>query len=157
MSDIEASLVLAGAFKDSTTRRDLWGEFGTHRAMVECLVGSISRIWLAGSFVSGEPDPADVDVTYLLDAAVHGAVSDENDVAYLGNLADREWCIRQGLRVDAYILSLPATQDFRDLGLTGAMATEDAEVFQQLGLYDEIWQRCRVGNGRRRGYVEVSL
>ncbi|MFD5111375.1 DUF6932 family protein [Streptomyces sp. NPDC058391] len=39
-----------------------------------------------------------------------------------------------------------------------AMAPGDDEVFQQLGLYDEIWQRCRTGSSAgRRGYVEVTL
>ncbi|MFP8963127.1 DUF6932 family protein [Streptomyces nanhaiensis] len=155
--EVEATLVLADEFEGTTTRRALWEELTFHRAQVECLAGSVSRIWLAGSFVSTKPDPSDIDVTYLLEAAVYGAISQQDDLADLANLEDREWCVRNGMRIDAYVLSLPATKDFRDLGLTGAMATEDAEVFQRLGLYDEIWQRCRVGDGRRRGYVEVSL
>ncbi|MFE7462678.1 DUF6932 family protein [Streptomyces sp. NPDC057499] len=158
LAEVEEALVRADAFKGSTTRPELWEQFATHRQMVECLVGSVGRLWIAGSFVSGKLDPSDVDVTYLLEASAYQAVAqDPDDVAYLYNLADREWCAKQGMRVDAYILSLPATEEFAALGLTGAMATEDAEVFQQLGLYDEIWQRCRMGNGRRRGYVEVTL
>ncbi|MFE3825984.1 hypothetical protein [Streptomyces sp. NPDC059092] len=61
------------------------------------------------------------------------------------------------MRIDAYLLSLPSTVDFQDLGTVGAMAAGDSEVFQMLGLYDEIWQRCRAGQGQRRGYVEVAL
>ena len=155
--EIEESLVLGDAFRDSTTRRALWQEFGVHRAAIECVVGTVSRVWLAGSFVSSKLNPSDIDVTYLLEADVYRAISDQDDIADLDNLQDREWCARRQMRIDAYVLSLPATQDFRNLGLTGAMATGDAEVFQQLGLYDEIWQRCREGNDRRRGYVEVSL
>ncbi|MEU3445759.1 hypothetical protein AB0H29_00745 [Streptomyces thermolilacinus] len=156
-TEVEESLVKAEAFSGSGTRTALWTELQQHFGMVQCLVGSVNRVWLAGSFVSSKPDPSDVDVTYLLDADVYRAVSAvADDVADLHNLADREWCFKHNIRVDAYILSLPATQDFNALGLTGAMATEDAEIFQQLGLYDEIWQRCRVGKGRR-GYVEVTL
>ncbi|MEV7830396.1 hypothetical protein AB0P12_07165 [Streptomyces subrutilus] len=155
--EVEASLVMADAFKASTVRRVLWEELNYHKTLVECLAGSINRIWLAGSFVSAKPDPSDIDVTYLLEASSYRAISEQGDLTDLANLEDREWCVRQGMRIDAYVLSLPATQDFRSLGLTGAMATEDAEVFQQLGLYDEIWQRHRAGGGRRRGYVEVSL
>lgn len=155
--EVEASLVRAEAFQTSTTRPGLWTELQLHRAQVECVVGSVRRIWLAGSFVSGKLDPSDVDLAYLLDADVYGAVTEPDDIADLDNLSDREWCVKHGMRIDAYILSLPATVDFKDLGLVGAMAPGDSEVFQMLGLYDEIWQRCRVGNGQRRGYVEVSL
>ncbi|MEV6735469.1 hypothetical protein AB0N14_00445 [Streptomyces sp. NPDC051104] len=98
-----------------------------------------------------------MDLAYLIDADVYGAVTEADDIADLANLSDREWCVKHGMRVDAYILSLPATVDFQDLGLVGAMAAGDSEVFQMLGLYDEIWQRCRAGANQRRGYVEVSL
>ncbi|MFE1344532.1 DUF6932 family protein [Streptomyces sp. NPDC058757] len=155
--EVEASLVLADRFGSSAVRGALWEELQAHRAMVELLAGRpASRVWLAGSFVSSKLDPSDIDVTYLLEAEAYGAISEQDDLADLANLEDREWCFRNQMRIDAYVLSLPATQDFRSLGVTGAMATGDAEVFQRLGLYDEIWQRCRVGNGRRRGYVEVS-
>ncbi len=154
--DVRDSLVLSEAFNKSATRPALWKELEVHRAMTECLTGSVSRMWLAGSFVSGKLHPSDVDVTYLLEADVYRAIPEGGDVEDLDNLMDREWCIRNGMRIDAYVLSLPATVDFRDLGVTGAMTPEDAEVFQLLGLYDEIWRRCREGNGRRRGYVEVS-
>ncbi|BAU85096.1 hypothetical protein SLA_4208 [Streptomyces laurentii] len=136
--EVEASLALADEFEGSAVRRALWGELSYHRTLVECLVGSVSRVWLAGSFVSSKLDPSDVDVTYLLEAAVYKALTEQDVLADLANLGDRDWCFRNEMRIDAYILSLPATQDFRSLGLTGAMDTGDAEVFQKLGLYDEI-------------------
>lgn len=151
--DIERSLVREAALR----RPELWEELVKHRAMVECVLGSVNRIWLAGSFVSDKPDPSDVDLAYLVDAEVYAAITQPEDLADLANLGDREWCVKQGMRVDACILSLPATVDFRDLGVTGAMAAGDGEIFQMLGLYDEIWQRCRTGGGLRRGYVEVAL
>ncbi|MFD3416763.1 DUF6932 family protein [Streptomyces decoyicus] len=154
--ELESSLVQAPAFQGSSTRSALWTELVAHRVMVECKFGSVSRIWLAGSFVSGKLDPSDIDVSYLVDARVHGAVTEQEDIADLGNLTDREWCVKHGMRIDASILRLPATTDFKSLGVTGAMAPGDTEVFQMLGLYDEIWQRCR-DEGHRRGYVEVWL
>lgn len=155
--EVEHTLVRGEPFRDSSTRLGLWTELQAHRTAVECLFGGVRRIWLAGSFVSGKLDPSDVDLAYLIDADVFGAITEPDDIADLANLADREWCVKHGMRVDAYILSLPATVDFKDLGLVGAMAAGDTEVFQLLGLYDEIWQRCRTGAGQRRGYVEVSL
>ncbi len=117
----------------------------------------MTRIWLAGSFVSGKLDPSDIDLAYLIDADAYRGVTEPDEIADLANLSDREWCVKHGMRIDAYLLSLPATVDFRDLGTVGAMAAGDSEVFQMLGLYDEIWQRCRAGHRQRRGYVEVAL
>nr|WP_125263136.1 hypothetical protein [Streptomyces alboflavus] len=154
--EVESVLVRAGTFQESRTRSELWDELQAHKAMVGCVVGSVGRIWLAGSFVSSKLDPEDVDLAYLLDAVDYEAVTAPSDVTDLANLGDREWCVRNGMRIDAYILKSPATKDFTDLGVTGAMAAGDGEAFQMLGLYDEIWQRCRTGNNQRRGYVEVS-
>jgi uncharacterized protein DUF6932 len=155
-TDAEAALVLDQRFQASTTRSPLWKELSMHRALVEATMGaSAERIWLAGSFVSTKLDPGDVDLAYLHDARSWGALERE-EIAYLDELQDSEWCLKHGMRIDAYVLRLPATVEFEDLGVVGAMAPGDAEVFQELGLYDEIWQRCRGGNGGRRGYVEVS-
>jgi hypothetical protein len=90
--------------------------------MVECAAGSVNRIWLAGSFVSSTLDPNDVDLAYLLDSDVYESIKAPEDLANVDNLGNREWCVKHGMRVDAYILSLPATSDFRDLGILGAMA-----------------------------------
>ncbi|MFD3517396.1 DUF6932 family protein [Streptomyces sp. NPDC058657] len=155
--EVERSLVRETSFQASSTRSGLWDELQAHKALVECLFGSAARIWLAGSFVSGKLDPNDIDLAYLIDADAYGSVAEPDDIADLANLSDREWCVKHSMRIDAYLLSLPATLDFRDLGTVGAMAAGDSEAFQMLGLYDEIWQRCRDGHGQRRGYVEVAL
>ncbi|MGW5071233.1 DUF6932 family protein [Streptomyces cyaneofuscatus] len=155
--EVESHLVRAQDFLQSGTRSDLWDELQFHRAQVECLFGEVRRIWLAGSFVSGKLDPSDVDLTYLVAADTFGAVTEAGDLADLANLMDREWCVKHEMRVDAYLLPLPATVAFEDLGVTGAMAPGDTQVFQSLGLYDEIWQRCRGSRQQRRGYVEVTL
>ncbi|MFX4293875.1 DUF6932 family protein [Streptomyces bohaiensis] len=156
LEEVEAALVQDPLLSGSDTRAAIWSEFEAHRALIDCYVGSINRMWLAGSFVSNKMNPADLDVAYLLDAAAYHAVVDPNEVRDLRNLGDREWCIKHGMRVDAYLLQLPETEDFRDLGISGAMKKGDREAFQQLGLYDEIWQRRR-SKGERRGYVEVTL
>ncbi|MGW8885232.1 DUF6932 family protein [Streptomyces sp. NPDC055749] len=162
-ADVETELVKDERFAGSTTRTEIFEEWKYHFTAVEAVLGAVSRMWLAGSFVSGKIDPSDVDVTYLIPHDVYDAHESDGDVAeYLDNLGTRDWCVGQGMRVDAYILRLPETARFRDLGVTGAMAPGDREVFYQLGLYDEIWQRCRatLGNTQtdsRRGYVEVLL
>ncbi|WP_129840629.1 hypothetical protein [Streptomyces sp. RFCAC02] len=155
--EAEGAFVRADIYRGSATRPGLWHELCTHRALIECVFGSVSRIWLAGSFVSGKHDPGDIDLTYLIAPEAYGAVTEPDDLADLANLGDREWCVKHGMRIDAYILRLPATKEFQDLGVLGAMAPQDSEVFEALGLYDEIWQRHRDSPSRRRGYVEVAL
>ncbi|WP_436788596.1 DUF6932 family protein [Yinghuangia sp. YIM S10712] len=157
--EVEAELVWGAAFASSRTRSALWEELGAHREIVGCLFGGVDRIWLAGSFVSAKLDPSDVDLAYLINPQAYDAIAaDPDSIDDLDNLGTREWCVKQGMRVDAYILRLPATSDFKALGVRGAMASGDDEVFRKLGLYDEIWQRCTVdGTEARRGYVEVSL
>ncbi|WP_164252064.1 hypothetical protein [Streptomyces sp. S4.7] len=158
-SEVEAELVRADRWSRSTTRAGLWDELSMHVELVRSVVGQVSRIWLAGSFVSGKLDPCDIDLAYLIaPEALDSIRTDEASIDYLDNLGRREWCVKQDMRVDAYMLRLPSTADFRALGIAGAMVPGDDEVFQQLGLYDEIWQRCRAGGGTgRRGYVEVTL
>ncbi|MFE9907000.1 DUF6932 family protein [Streptomyces clavifer] len=161
--EVEKDLVWNRRFAASTTRWEIFKEWTLHRAAVEAVLGSVSRMWLAGSFVSGKIDPSDVDVTYLVAHDVYDAHAADSDLAeYLDNLGTRDWCVGQHMRVDARILRLPETVRFQDLGVTGAMAPGDRDVFYQLGLFDEIWQRCRptMGDTRtdnRRGYVEVLL
>lgn len=150
-------------FVDSSTRSRLFTELRTHYAMVELATGAVGRLWLAGSFVSGKVDPEDIDVTYLVPPGAYArAMEDPDTVDDLDNLGTKDWCTRHAMRVDAYVLCLPETEDFRSLGVTGAMTPGDHKVFESLGVYDEVWQRCRAGqNGvpekARRGYVEVLL
>lgn len=157
--DVEAELVRAEAFSSSSTRPELWDELQVHLASVSSVLGGVERLWMAGSFVSSKINPGDVDLAYLIRPDLFDAIADDPEsIDHLDNLGTREWCVKQGLRVDAYMLRLPRTADFKALGVTGAMAPGDDEVFQKLGLYDEIWQRCEAdGSNARRGYVEVSL
>lgn len=161
--EVEDRLVSADRFGQSTSRQDLYSQLEVHRSLVELATGAIGRLWLAGSFVSAKADPGDIDVTYLIPPDAYDRVDADPDTAdQLDNLGTRDWCVLNDMWIDAYVLRLPETMTFRDLGVTGAMAKGDHEVFRRLGIYDEIWQRCREGTnnvpaGTRRGYVEVLL
>jgi hypothetical protein len=161
--EVESELVKAERFAASSTRRGLLQELQTHCSLVELAVGAIGRLWVAGSFVSRKLDPEDVDVTYLISPDAYAQADEDPDTADdLDNLGTKDWCVRHGMRMDAYVLRLPETADFHALGVRGAMAPSDHKVFEELGVYDEIWQRCRSGqngipSGARRGYVEVLL
>ncbi|WP_067964182.1 DUF6932 family protein [Nocardiopsis trehalosi] len=154
-------LVSAPGFTASATRAPIWAEWELHRAAVEAEAGEITRLWLGGSFVSGKLDPADVDVTYLLRAAAFDRLQ-RDELRSLDDLTDRTWCVERGMRVDAYLLRLPEDLSFGDLAPRRLTDATDRS-FRDLGLYDEIWQRCRPAaqasapRPSRRGYVEVLV
>lgn len=91
---------------ESTTRREIWEEWAEHRATIELLTGEITRMWVGGSFVSDKSDPGDVDVTYLVGAQAFDRL-DQETLSYLDDLTLRGYCVRHGMRVDAYLLRLP--------------------------------------------------
>lgn len=97
-AEVETELVKSERFTGSRTREELFEEWKIHYAAVEAVLGSVSRIWLAGSFASGKIDPCDVDVTYLIAHDVYDAqASDLDNADYLDNLATRDWCATQGM------------------------------------------------------------
>lgn len=63
-------------------------------------------MWVGGSFVSDKSDPGDVDVTYLVGAQAFDRL-DQETLSYLDDLTLRGYCVRHGMRVDAYLLRLP--------------------------------------------------
>jgi hypothetical protein len=145
----------------SSARREIWEEWTAHRTMVEALAGEITRMWVGGSFVSGKADPSDIDVTYLLGARAYDRL-DRDTLAYLDDLTERGWCLRQGMRIDSYLVRLPENMPVPQR-LPRLLSPRANESFRDLGLYDEVWQCIKPAaiNGspgeKRRGYVEVVL
>nr|WP_203834233.1 hypothetical protein [Actinoplanes humidus] len=145
----------------STAREEIWGEWDSHRSAVGALAGEITRMWVAGSFVSRKAEPSDVDVTYLLRAEAFDRL-DAETLAYLDDLTLRGWCVERGMRVDSYLVRLPENRPVSQM-VTSLFTHADAASFRDVGLYDEVWQRVKpiAANGDpgslRRGYVEVLL
>ena len=146
---------------DSDVRGEIWEEWTEHRAMVEALVGGISRMWVGGSFISNKPEPSDLDVTYLVSARYYDRL-DRETLTDLDDLTLRGWCIEQGMRVDGHLLRLPERLEVSQM--SPRLLTKGAsESFRDLGLYDELWQCIKPASAQstpgdlRRGYVEVLL
>nr|WP_157411435.1 hypothetical protein [Actinoplanes rectilineatus] len=146
---------------DSTTRREIWKEWDAHRTILGALTGEITRMWVGGSFVSEEPEPSDVDVTYLLPAEAFDRL-DAATVTDLDDLTLRGWCVARGMRVDSYLVRLPEHRPVSQM-ITSMMSQSDAASYRDIGLYDEVWQRVKptavteTPGLLRRGYVEVLL
>lgn len=149
------------ASAESAILREIWEEWCTHRIMVETQVGEISRMWVGGSFVSGKPDPSDVDVTCLV-SAQHYDTLDQETLVDLSDLTDAGWCADMGLRVDALILRLPEKLPVSQMA-PSLLDRETSESFRDLGLCDEVCQAIKplsvhsVPSELRRGYAEVLL
>ncbi|MFB8403836.1 DUF6932 family protein [Streptomyces sp. NPDC055912] len=158
LDDLHAELVVSTG---SATRLAIWEEWARHRAVVEAIAGDITRMWVGGSFVSSKPEPSDVDVTYLLRADAYDRL-DREALADLDDLTLRAWCVERGMRVDALLVRLPERMPVSEM-LPSLLSPASSKSFQDLGLYDEVWQSVRddAGNGSpaslRRGYVEVLL
>lgn len=158
LDEVCAQYVQDSVFSGSVTRGELWTEWENHRCSVEAAVGSLGRVWLGGSFVSGKLDPQDIDVVYLLPAQDYDRLEPE-DRGFLMDLCDKEWCHRTGMRIDAYGVRLPDEIPFWQLA--GGYSQKAGNSFRDIGIFDEIWQRTRCEDSDasplRRGYVEVLL
>jgi len=116
-------------------------------------------MWVGGSFVSSDVEPSDVDVTYLLRAEAFDRL-DAEMLSYLDDLTLRGWCVKRGMRVDAYLVRLPENRPVSQM-LPSMLTQADAASFRDIGLCDEVWQCIKptAANGTpgalRRGYVEV--
>ncbi|WP_125802734.1 hypothetical protein [Actinoplanes sp. ATCC 53533] len=158
LDDLYARLVRSTG---SIARQEIWREWDDHRTIVGALAGEITRMWVGGSFVSSKVEPSDVDVTYLLRAEAFDRL-DAETLADLDDLTLRGWCVKRGMRVDAYLVRLPENRPVSQM-ITSMLTQADAASFRDVGIYDEFWQRVKptAANGipgaLRRGYVEVLL
>ncbi|CAL9511421.1 DUF6932 family protein [Streptomyces sp. enrichment culture] len=149
------------ASTDSAVRREIWGEWTTHRTLVEAQAGQVARMWVGGSFVSTKPDPGDIDVTYLVEARIYDDL-DRETLVDLADLTDAAWCVEQEMRVDARLLRLPGRLPVSQM-VSGLLDEKNSTSFRDLGLCDEVCQAVKpplvhsVPGELRRGYVEVLL
>ncbi|MFD8785979.1 DUF6932 family protein [Kitasatospora sp. NPDC059599] len=154
-SEIQSRFVDHEDFRGNVLRRDLWNEWQNHLILMEAALGTMPRVWLAGSFVSATVEPADVDVFYGVPPTCWDRLSSD-DLEDLNNLWTAGWCRSHSMRVDAYGTRLVSEVHFDDL-TPGRMGDDNLRAIQSLGLYDEIWHRTRLGSSVRRGYLEVQL
>lgn len=116
----------------------------------------IRSVWISGSLLTDKEVPSDFDVTLLVDAQEHAAMSN--------GLLSRESLVRfasrLGASIDPYVLSWrPYTGDWRK-------SEQDTQMLTWRGYWDDWWLRRRgrtdgetenVEATPRRGYVEVMI
>lgn len=167
LAEVELEFVLSSWAAASSSRRDIWSEFGQALSQFRALADPmLLTCWLGGSFTTRKTDPDDIDVLLVLDAGQFDASSNTLQ-AKVRSFVGRDGPLprlrtKKGLRVDAHALfSRSVLMPWK--GLVQA----DADYFQARGMWDDWWLRHRtVPKGApptpaccasSRGYVEVLL
>jgi hypothetical protein len=173
LGEVKAAFVDAPALKDSTTRTacwdglqtylELWGRLETKieaaldgRRLIKCL-------WLAGSFISGKPDPNNVDLTLIVEADVLDRAAQMR--LGVSKPLDRLICRQRILELFRVSPIIIRYRYFRS-PFPGGFEPEQSEYQQARGGFDDWWCRLRQPGedkqaptvetgGWRRGYVEV--
>ncbi|WIB66233.1 hypothetical protein DEI93_09520 [Curtobacterium sp. MCBD17_035] len=163
LDEFEATFVLDSRFATSSTRQRIFEDF---LAAIELLRSFdedlLERAWIGGGFASAKLDPSDIDVTFVLDADRHRALS--------GRKRDRiaKLCRKNGfepldLLVDGFFF---ARERFANPWQGGGVAEEARGYATARGAWDDWWTRSRNVGGKDddprledadpvRGYVEV--
>jgi hypothetical protein len=106
--------VLDDEFEYSTTRIRNWAGLADYLAawdVAETQLGVkvLLGVWIAGSFVTNKPNPGDIDITPIYDAAVVPTIARKPGVGKIRQLiGDRDW-IKRHFFVEAFPLGWNAS------------------------------------------------
>lgn len=168
LGEIEAAFVNSPEFGTSATRPEIWEGFERWLAVwgeVEETLqtsGLLRNLWLSGSFVSAELDPADLDVTPFVDRELAQRCKGKPGARALRDLIGHRTKVSSVYRVEPFVVwwqPIKAILRHEDL------LPEEREYLAWRGGLDDLWQRVRPPGpkgppraedaGPRRGYVEV--
>jgi hypothetical protein len=160
-AEVKAAFVLATAFADSATRADIWSDWESGLQVLQSAI-VVHAAWLGGSFTTAKVNPADLDVTFLVNAAdlrTRGP-QDQQVVALFAKAGLVK--ARLQLRLDTFVVPwecVPRPQ-------LGMNLLQD-RYFWARGHWDDWWQRRRLTPKTdpprpedappRRGYLEVPF
>lgn len=169
LDEIHSAFVAAPQFRGSQTRTDLWQGFLAYLAAwgsAEKEVGApvLLSIWLAGSFVSSEVDPDDVDVTPVVSQSALDSLHGVPGMKRLRSLFEHRASVIKEFSVEPFVLM------WSPMGSTlfpQALAQKERDALAKHGGLDSFWQRIRplgpkCGTQKQtrfaeRGYLEVVV
>ncbi|MEE3852561.1 hypothetical protein VZC37_19625 [Gordonia sp. LSe1-13] len=155
-------------FDSSTTRRKLFDSLLRYLVEWQLLIDGaddaddlLKSVWIAGSYASGKLDPADIDVSPV----VNGVVAERVRTKGLKRLTQDRGSIKRRFDVEVFPIEWrPVPGIFS----AGGLRAVDAAYFEVRGKMDDFWQRCRLDDAvreaptveeceTRRGYLEVMI
>ena len=158
MDEVHSCFVAAERFATSTTRADVWNRIGGFLAEMAHLRARIPAMFLGGSFISGNVDPDDGDLSPLIDMS--RIQSDNTRRAIFQAIANS----KAVLNLDIFPIRWVPEDISRAQGL-GAPGVED--YLKDRGQWDDFWQRQVPHRDRSafvrshafpvRGYLEVIV
>ena len=125
----------------------------------------VKALWLAGSFISGSPDPLNADLTVFLDGAAVDLVAGRPGAGQIRRLSDRTDMLRTFSVSPCVIRYRYVPGPFRLQSLGGS---PELDYLASRGAFDDFWQRARPRDAPKaaptqqtsewvRGYLEVRL
>lgn len=152
--ELEHRYVLAG----DENRKAIWDAFLRVVNDLRNVLGSLSAVWIGGSFITSEPTPHDIDVVFLITQDCFNKATSNVARFALGVLSNEQGLPnRLDLYVDGYLLVVPPT---------GMSLSNDVEMryATQRGYWDQFWSKTRFEDDADErwqypaaGYVEVMV
>lgn len=172
--EVNARFVTDPAFAGSPTRWRVWDGFVAYMSAWHALEDKLAEhtagrrlvmtTWLAGSFVSGKFDPANLDLTLLVDGELAESCRGKSGIAGIKRLSHRDGMLAMFYVSPCIVRHRYFRSPFRQQ-IVGNPEVEDYVMMR--GAFDDWWQRTRPGGvpkgeptrasaEARRGYLEVE-
>jgi len=143
MEEIQNRFVLDDEFGASTTRVRNWAGFtyyldAWNKAEEQLGVRVLLGVWIAGSFITREPNPSDIDISPIYDANVLPTLAGKPGKGRVSRLlGDRDW-LKRHFYVESFPLGWKPTKS--SLFPDKLPNTEQQYLLSAGGLTD-FWQR----------------
>jgi hypothetical protein len=161
-AEVEAAFVTADAFAASVTRPGIWKDWRDALSLLRFAV-TVHAAWIGGSFTTSKLDPADLDVTFIIDGTEQRSRGPQQQkiISLFQGRGQVKSVLK--LRIDSYILPWEYVPSVPPAGL---FPVQDV-YYRARGYWDDWWQRTRAApaSGQsaqadalpRRGYLEVPV
>lgn len=167
VDEVEARFVRDARWDVSETRPKVWNGFRSYvdawrQVEADTGVDLLKGVWMGGSFVSSEMNPADLDASPIYDDIAFRSLKGRPGAGHAARLIGHRQSVVEAFAVEPFAIgwrSIPSTLFV--MGLDNA--TKDSLAVR--GGLDDWWQRVRPEGARRapeapvdlgvRGYIEV--
>lgn len=170
LADVHDGLVEAPLFEVSTTRGSLFAglvqylaEWESTQEVLNASRSLLRSVWIGGSFASAKPNPDDIDVSPIIDAAYVDTFVGKPGFKRVRSLTRHAPSIRARFGLDVFPIKWHPVVNILN---STTWDNDDEAYVTDRGRFDDFWQRCRFNGSdvpteesceSRRGYLEVHL